>query len=71
MLKTGIADTYRYEQFIKKPDSFYNFEYLLTMSNLNSLDKRQAKEKLIFLEFVLLVKLYTFYSEWTKNLKIK
>jgi len=57
MLKTGIADTYRYEQFIKKPDLLYNIEHMLHYANLNSLDKKNVLQKLVILEFLLLVSL--------------
>jgi hypothetical protein len=46
MLYSGIADTYRNEQFLKKPDPLYNLEMLLLNSNLNSGNKKQLKTNL-------------------------
>jgi hypothetical protein len=46
MLYSGIADTYRNEQFLKKPDFLYNFEMLTLNCNLNSSNKHAVKERL-------------------------
>jgi hypothetical protein len=46
MLYSGIADTYRNEQFLKKPDFIYNAEMLLLSCNLNNPDKQNVKAKL-------------------------
>ena len=43
MLKSGIADVYRNEQFLPKPDVLYNFELLLIHCNLNSTNKERVK----------------------------
>lgn len=48
MIYTKIADTYRYEQFLKKPDFIYDFEMLMHSVNFNSNDKERVKENLIF-----------------------
>ncbi len=55
MLKSGIADTYRYEQFIKKPDVLYNIDHLIYQVNLNSLDKNKVEERLVFLQLLFFV----------------
>ncbi len=46
MIYTGIADTYRNEQFISKNDKIYELEMLLHSCNMNSLDKKKVKENL-------------------------
>ena len=48
MIYSKIADTYRYEQFLKKPDFIYDFEILMHSVNFNSNDKERAKQNLIF-----------------------
>lgn len=48
MIYTKIADTYRYEQFIKKYDWIYEFEMLMHSVNLNSSDKQKVKENFLF-----------------------
>lgn len=47
MINTGIADTYRYEQFIRKSDSLYNLEFLIFSCNMNSIDKKMVLENLM------------------------
>jgi len=42
MIYSGIADTYRYEQFIKKTNLIYDLEFLIFSCNLNSKDKETA-----------------------------
>jgi hypothetical protein len=46
MLYSGIADTYRNEQFLKKPDSLYEMEMLIFSCNLNSNNKKKVKANL-------------------------
>lgn len=46
MVYSGIADTYRNEQFLPKPDKIYEFEMLIHSCNLNSLDKLKVKANL-------------------------
>jgi hypothetical protein len=48
MVYSKIADTYRYEQFLKKPDFIYYFEMLMHSVNFNSNDKEKVKENLFF-----------------------
>lgn len=48
MIYSKIADTYRYEQFLKKPDFIYDFEMLMHSVNFNSNDKEKVKANLIF-----------------------
>ena len=68
-IKTGIADTYRNEQFIDKNDTLYNFDYLMVSSNLNSTDKEKILENLIVLELVLLVKIHSYIEQFKINYK--
>lgn len=56
MIHTGIADTYRYEQFLKKNDVLYNLELLLISCNLNSENKKKVLENLM------IVSIYVFIS---------
>ncbi len=56
MIYSGIADTYRYEQFIKKNDALYNIELLLFSCNLNSHHKKKV------LENFLIVTIYSFVA---------
>ena len=46
MIKTGVADTYRNEQYISKNDKLYELEMLLHSCNMNSLDKNKVRENL-------------------------
>ena len=46
MVNSGIADTYRNEQFLPKPDKLYEFEMLIHSCNMNSLDKLKVKANL-------------------------
>ena len=50
MLYSGLADTYRNEQYLKKLDFIYDFELLLIYSNMNSLHKDKVKENLFFIK---------------------
>jgi hypothetical protein len=47
MIYSGMADTYRYEQFLKKNDSLYNLELLLLCCNLNTENKKKVLENLM------------------------
>ena len=51
MLFSGIADTFRNEQFMGKYDLFYNLEKLLITANLNQLDREavQMNMNIIFI----------------------
>ena len=69
-LKTGIADTYRYEQFMKKNDSFYDFDHLLLHSNLNSSNKDRVLESLIFIEILLILKFHKEFSNFLRKLNL-
>jgi hypothetical protein len=55
MIYTAIADTYRYEQFLKKNDSVYNMELLLFSCNLNSNNKKKVKENLMIVLFFIFI----------------
>ncbi len=46
MLYSGIADTYRNEQYVPKLDTLYEFDILIYACNLNGLDKKKVKENL-------------------------
>jgi hypothetical protein len=46
MLYSGIADTYRNEQFMKKSDWLYDLETSLIHINMNSIDKNRVKSEL-------------------------
>jgi hypothetical protein len=46
MLYSGIADTYRNEQFMKKSDWLYDLEASLIHINMNSIDKNRVKSDL-------------------------
>jgi len=60
MIYTKIADTYRYEQFLKKPDFIYEFEMLMHSINFNSNNKSKVKENLIFVLKYYFVLFYSF-----------
>jgi hypothetical protein len=71
MLKSGIADTYRYEQFLKKPDFIYNFDYFINNVNLNALNKEKISEKLIYLEFLMILSIYNTSTAALKFYNVK
>lgn len=65
MIYSKIADTYRYEQFLKKYDFIYEFEMFMHAINFNSYDKIKVKENLI----LVLKYYYVFiFSDKLKNL---
>jgi hypothetical protein len=47
MVKTGLADTYRNEQFFPKLDFFYNFERNMLAVNFNNPDKGKVARNLV------------------------
>jgi len=47
MTKTGIADTYRNEQYFPKPDFFYNFERKMIALNFNNPDKSKVARNVV------------------------
>lgn len=47
MVKTGLADTYRNEQFFPKADIFYNFERNMVAVNFANPDKAKVARNLI------------------------
>jgi hypothetical protein len=47
MVKTGLADTYRNEQFFPKLDFFYNFERNMIAVNFANPDKSKVAENVI------------------------
>ena len=47
MVKTGLADTYRNEQFFPKLDFFYNFERAMIAMNFANPDKSKVARNLI------------------------
>jgi hypothetical protein len=49
MLSTGLADTYRNEQFLSKADFIYDFQFLLHKANFNSHEKSKVKENLLLI----------------------
>ncbi len=59
MIYSKIADTYRYEQFLKKPDFIYDFEVLMHSVNFNSNDKQKVKDNLVFVLKYYLVLLFS------------
>jgi hypothetical protein len=70
-LKTGIADTYRYEQFMKKNDKLYDFDHLLVFSNLNSTNKEKVLENLLLIEIFLILKFHVTFTNFMKNFKLQ
>jgi hypothetical protein len=46
MIYSGIADTYRNEQYLPKFDKLYELEMLIHSCNLNGLDKKVVKDNL-------------------------
>lgn len=63
-LKTGIADTYRNEQFMKKNDKLYDFEHLLVFCNLNSTNKQKVLENVLLMEIFLILKFHVSYTNF-------
>lgn len=57
MLKSGLADVYRNEQFLPKNDFMYNIELLLINCNLNSYDKQNVIKKLSLVYIYILANL--------------
>lgn len=54
MIKTGLADTYRNEQYFPKLDLFYNFErYMIAMNFANPDTTKTAKNILTYLNCML------------------
>ena len=49
MTRTGFADTYRYEQYISRPDWLYQLEALFISVNLNSNDKKKVANDVGFI----------------------
>lgn len=47
MVQTGLADTYRNEQYFPKMDYFYNFERKMIALNFNNPDKGKVARNLI------------------------
>jgi len=47
MTQTGLADTYRNEQFLSKPDYFYNLERKMIAINFNNPDKSKVARNLV------------------------
>ena len=68
MIKTGIADTYRYEQFIKKSDTLYDLELLLFSCNMNSIDKKMVLENLMIISIYYFV---LFLDKFDKIIPLK
>jgi len=61
MIYTKIADTYRYEQFLKKHDFIYDFEILMHSINFNSNNKAKVKENLTFLSNYLFCFIFAYF----------
>lgn len=68
MLVTGIADTYRNEQYIYKPDLLYDFERLILMSNLNSLNRERVRDNINLLLVYLVLRFIIEYKEFKADL---
>ena len=52
MFHTGLADTYRNEQFVSKPDFLYNFERNMIALNFSNPDQSKvAKNIMITLNY--------------------
>lgn len=47
MYHTGIADTYRNEQYLPRPDLFYNFERKMVGLNFNNPDKAVVAKNIL------------------------
>lgn len=62
MLFFGIADIYRNEQYMFKPDFFYNIEKLLITSNLNNLDRAKVNDNLCIVFLYICTYIYTSFS---------
>lgn len=55
MIHSGIADTYRYEQFLPKCDLFYDFTMLFVSCNPNSGNKKKVIENYLIAYSMFLV----------------
>ena len=54
MIQTGLADTYRNEQYFPKMDLFYNFErYMIAMNFANPDTSKTARNILVYHNYVL------------------
>ena len=62
MIKSGIADTFRNEQYIKKPDFLYEIESMLLAANLNSNNIKANEENLVLLGYYILVRFVNYYQ---------
>lgn len=58
MLYTGIADTYRNEQYLGKFDIIYNIEKLKIVSNLNNSDRDKVNFNISIILIYSLLSLY-------------
>lgn len=64
----GIADLYRNEQFMSKPDFLYNIEKLMITANLNSADRKKVSDDLIVIFIFSIVAAYQQFKETLKYL---
>jgi hypothetical protein len=53
-----LADLYRNEQYMFKPDFFYNIEKLLLTANLNSLNRQRINDDLSVIFVYVWISLY-------------
>lgn len=57
-LVTGIADVYRNEQYMPKPDILYDYDRLILLANLNSFNKKRVENDMYFLFLYFCVRFY-------------
>jgi hypothetical protein len=68
MLITGIADTYRNEQYIYKSDIIYDFERLILMVNLNSMNRERVRDNINLLIVYFAIRLINEWKDFKADL---
>ena len=64
MIFTGLADTYRNEQFLAKPDILYDYERLVLKSNLNSINRDLVSDKMKYLIMYFTIRVFCSFSDY-------
>lgn len=58
MKYSQIADIYRNEQYLPKPDLIYNIEYLMIQSNLNKMNKIEVSDNIFIISIYIICNIY-------------
>lgn len=63
MLITGIADTYRNEQYISKPDFLYDLDRLMLIANLNSMNREMVGDNIAIMTLYSILNWYSLLKD--------